>query len=1045
MRRNRRQPARHGSLAAARLGGAWSRRIANALLAAAAFAPLGRCIPVAQGQGFAPDQAVGKMELAEGLVATLVAAEPDVRQPILVKVDDRGRLWTIQYLQYPNPAGLKRVQVDRWSRTVYDRVPEPPPHGPRGADRITILEDQDGDGRADKIHDFVDGLNLATAIEFGHGGVFVLQVPYLLFYPDANRDDLPDSDPEVLLTGFGMEDAQSLANHLTWGPDGWLYGVNGSTTTCNIRGIEFQQGIWRYHPRTREFELFCEGGGNTFGLTFDERGNLFQSTNGGPFIHAMQGAYYAKSFGKHGPLHNLYAYGFFEYAQPDQTPGSPPTGGTIYLGDSLPSRYRGKFLAGNFLGHAASWWEPVPRGSTFQARFGGPILTANDAWFGPTDLCTGPDGAIYVSDFFDQRTSHPDPDANWDRSNGRIYKIQARGAEPPKKIDVRESTTAQLVQLLSSTNRWHADRARVELAARRDPTAYAALREMARRVEGTESLQGLWGLHVSGGLDDVLAVELLQHPDASVRGWTARLFADDRLPREQLRGGARPLAPGTAAALHALAREEPTAAVRAQLLCTARRLAASDGIPIVQAILRRDLDRQDPRIDLLAWWAIESKSVSDRALVLGAFESSAWESRANHEQLRRLARRWCAEGTTAGYLAATRLIERTPDSEQAAMLAAAAQGLVERGATLRGVEQGGLFERFATVGAGPSAAADGRANQFDPPPRPLRDLAEKHWRAAPSDPTRIRLAMLVGIEDAHQHLLALLALSRADAPKEAELVALLKLLAEIGRADCVPVVAGQLSAGRPAVVQSAVLDVLGRFGGEQVTRTILDRYAELPEPLQTQARDVLFSRSESALAFLTRIDRGDVPPGEVAVSQLRLLALLDNDEVRSLVRKHFGNIQRGTPEEKLATMRRFSNDLRVAKGDIPQGKQLFQKHCATCHQLFGEGNKIGPDLTNANRADREALLAQVVDPSAVVRREYLAFVLTTRSGRVLTGLIAEQDAASVTIVDEKNNRTRVASHEIESLEESMTSLMPDKLLDPLTPEQRRDLFAYLQK
>ena len=212
------------------------------------------------------------MTAADGFEVSLYAAEPLVRQPVAIEFDDRGRLWGIQYLQYPNPAELKRIKVDRYSRTVYDRVPEPPPHGPRGADRITILEDSDGDGRADRGKDFVAGLNLATGLAFGQGGVFVLNVPYLLFYPDRERDDVPDGEPEVLLTGFGMEDAHSVANSLTWGPDGWLYGCQGSTVTANIRGTEFQQGVWRYHPLTHEFELFCEGGGNSWGLDFDRHG-----------------------------------------------------------------------------------------------------------------------------------------------------------------------------------------------------------------------------------------------------------------------------------------------------------------------------------------------------------------------------------------------------------------------------------------------------------------------------------------------------------------------------------------------------------------------------------------------------------------------------------------------------------------------------------------------------------------------------------------------------------------------------------------------------
>ncbi len=213
-------------------------------------------------QGYSVAEAPKHFQVAEGFKATLFAGEPNIRQPILVKFDDRGRLWTIQYLQYPNPAGLKRVSVDRYSRTVYDRVPEPPPRGPKGTDRITIMEDTTGSGHADKFKDFISDLNLVTGLAFGYGGVFVLQSPYLLFYPDRNRDDVPDSDPEVVLSGFGMEDAQSMANHLTWGPDGWLYGLNGSTTTAKVRGLEFQQGVWRYHPvtkRERSFSRKAEG------------------------------------------------------------------------------------------------------------------------------------------------------------------------------------------------------------------------------------------------------------------------------------------------------------------------------------------------------------------------------------------------------------------------------------------------------------------------------------------------------------------------------------------------------------------------------------------------------------------------------------------------------------------------------------------------------------------------------------------------------------------------------------------------------------------
>jgi putative membrane-bound dehydrogenase-like protein len=225
-------------------------------------------------------------------------------------------MWVLQYRQYPNPNGLKPVDVDNWLRTKYDKVPEPPPAGPTGQDRISICIDNDGDGRSDETKVFLSDLNLASGMALGYGGVFVVQPPYLLFYGDQNQDDLPDGPPEVLLTGFGMEDAHAFANSLTWGPDGWLYGAQGSTATADIRGIGFQQGVWRYHPLTKEFELFAEGGGNTWGVEFDRFGNLFAAGNTvEPLVHHVQGAYYVKGFGKHGPLHNPHAYGYFQPVQ----------------------------------------------------------------------------------------------------------------------------------------------------------------------------------------------------------------------------------------------------------------------------------------------------------------------------------------------------------------------------------------------------------------------------------------------------------------------------------------------------------------------------------------------------------------------------------------------------------------------------------------------------------------------------------------------------------------------------------------------------------
>lgn len=988
-------------------------------------------LPTVSGQGYSPAKAVSQMTVADGLKVKLFASEPMVRQPSFVKCDDRGRLWTIQYLQYPNPAGLKRVKVDRWSRTVYDRIPKPPPHGPRGADRITILEDSDGDGTADLAKDFVNGLNLVTGVAFGHGGVFVLNAPYLLFYPDRNRDDVPDSDPDVMLTGFGMEDAQSMSNHLTWGPDGWLYGVNGSTTTCQIRGLEFQQGLWRFHPVSREFELFCEGGSNCYGVTFDQNGELYYSTNGGPFVHAVQGGYYFKSFGKHGPLHNPYAYHFFANLQCDQVPGGPPTGGTIYLGDAFPESYHGKFIAGNFLGHSCSSWSVEPQGSTVTASFDAKLLDANDTWFGPTDMCAGPDGSMFVCDFHDQRTAHPDPDANWDRANGRVYKIEAKQLKQVAPFDIREQSAEELVGLLSHPNHWFRDRARCELAFRQDPSVGPTLRAMATQRDDSQlALQGLWSYHVTRGLDDDLAIELLGHPNPYVRFWTVRLLGD--------KGHA---SPEIAIQLSNLARSEHSPVVRAQLAASAKRFSGSLGLQIVKDLLEQFPNESDQRIPWLIWWAIESHAIHESESLVAMFRSGElFQNAAARDNAMRLIRRYAAEGSSLGYHACLQMLHCVPVEHLVAAHESLRLGLSERAVGLGPVEQGGLFQQQAAVDVSVSTKP---ARQFEPIADDLKQYIEQLWRRQPDDFLGLELAVRANHVDAYQHLISVAAsVDENDLPTFTKVFALLALL---GTPDSTTVARRRFEEARSDEAKLACLTILGKWKSDQIGDVLIRHYPGSSDNLRSRIIDVIFARPETALQLLMQIETGSVNASSIPVHQVRRIAVHQNSTLDLLVRKHWGSVGPGSSEQKLATMRRLSNDLRAGEGNLTNGKIVFTKHCGNCHQLHGEGNKVGPDLTTANRHDRAALLANIVDPSAVVRREYVSYIIQTDSGRVLTGLLAEQDAASVTVLDAQNKRMRIPRDEIEQLKASAVSLMPERILDELTPEQLRDLFRYLEQ
>jgi putative membrane-bound dehydrogenase-like protein len=1035
-------------------------------------------------QGFSPEEAVRRMQLPDDLQVQLVAAEPLVRQPVTMTFDDRGRMWIIQYLQYPNPAGLKPVKVDQYLRTVYDRVPEPPPKGPKGTDRITILYDPDENGRFRKSKDFVTGLNLASGLALGHGGVFVVQPPYLLFYPDRDGDDVPDGDPEVLLSGFGMEDAHAFANSLQWGPDGWLYGAQGSTVTAHIRGVEFQQGIWRYHPITREFELFAEGGGNTWGLDFDCHGNAIAGTNWGgkAMLHQVQGGYYVKGFAKHGPLHNPHTYGYFEHIPYQDFKGGHVTcGGIVYQGGLLPAKYRDRYLAGNLLSNALYWHVLERDGSTFKARHGGDLLVAHDTWFRPIDLLTGPDGAVYVADWYDKRANHVDPVDNWDRSNGRVYKIVpasggrqppvgegykivpasggrqplsggrqplsggrqplsggrqplsggrqplsggrqplsggrqplsggrqplSGGRKPPEgaSADLRpplgKRPSEELVKLLAHPNDWWRREARRILAERRDAAVIPLLRKNVREERDQLALESLWALYVSGGFDDKLALELLKHPNEDVRAWTVRLLGD-----------AKKVSAAVQTRLVSVAQEDASPTVRCQLACTCKRLPGKDALPIVRELLHRSEDVNDQFIPLLLWWAIEDKAVSHRAEVLGLLEApETWRLPLVRQYLiERIGRRYLAEGSEAGYAACARLLALAPGAEEVNRL-------------IGGMEK----------------ALEGR--RLERVPAPLEKHLAELWARQPNNVGLVRFAVRLGSEPAYQRALRL-----AGDPKAAERdrLGLIEMLGQVGKADCVPVLLRLLEPAEKDAVRKAALAALQSFPDPKVSERVLALYPKMPAGLRSGAQALILSRPASALAFLKAVDAGTVAAKEVPLEQLRRVVLYKDAEIQRLVEKHWGKIGAQTTGEKTARIRAVGLVLSRGKGDPVKGQALFKQHCATCHTLFGEGNKVGPDLTTADRKSRDFLLTSIIDPSAVIRPEFTAFNVATKDGRALTGLIAEASPQAVTLVDAKNERTVLARDRIEVLEASPVSLMPEKILDPLDDQQLCDLFSYL--
>jgi len=582
-----------------------------------------------------PEEALRAFRPIDGLKMELVASEPVIRQPIDLHFDDRGRLWVVQYLQYPFPAGLTIRSYDQYLRARYDGVPAAPPNHVRGADKITVLEDTDGDGVFEGHRDVITGLNITTSVLTGRGGVWVMNPPYLLFYRDSNGDGLPDGNPEVRLAGFGLEDTHSLANSLTWGPDGWLYGVHGSTSTGRVRGVSFLgQAVWRYHPEKDAFELFAEGGGNPWTLSFDSKGRAFSGDNGGNSrgFHWVQGGRYEKNWPKHGPFTRPHSYGYIPNMDHEGYAARFAMTGIVYEEGQLPG-YEGQLVSGMALTSRIQATRLVRQGSTFRTVDTDALVTTADRSFRPVDTAVGPDGAIYFADWCDIRMDHTDPRDTWDKSCGRIWRLRpVRDYRPVAPFNLAQRSSQDLIGLLGDTRKWYREQARRLLGERRDPSLVPRLRRLARDSRGQLALEALWTANLVSGMDSGWVRDLLDHPDAPVRAWTLRLLQ---------RAESKPVHQR----LVTLAQDEADAEVRSELANTAARLDTDDALAVLSALIRRQEDVPDRHIPLRIWWALEGKIASDADAVSSWLEKGGvWQTPLFTEHLAgRIARRFAAD------------------------------------------------------------------------------------------------------------------------------------------------------------------------------------------------------------------------------------------------------------------------------------------------------------------------------------------------------------------------------------------------------------------
>ncbi len=962
------------------------------------------------GKSIPAAQAARQMTVPAGFHVDAIASEPAIRQPVAFTFDERGRIWVAEAYSYPQ----RRAEG-------------------KGQDRLVILADEDKDGTFETRKGFVDNLNLVSGFELGFGGVWVGAAPHLLFLADRNGDDKPDGAPEILLDGFAFDDTHETPNSFIWGPDGWLYGNHGVFNDSMVgkpgaAGKDrtyMSPAVWRYHPTRHVFEVFAHGGSNQWGLDFNDDGQAFITTcrsrnGGGPVTHVVQGGYYWRQAGAHKYAHVYepmlaaaeHDHGWGGAGGNDLLYGGHAhVGAMIYQGDNWPAAYRNQLFTHNLHGGRINHEIIAPRGSGYLVSHAEQdLLFVNDPWFVGVALKSGPDGAAYMIDWYDQQHCHHHEVESWDRSNGRVYRV-AYGTPERKSVDLSCVDDRTLVDLQLHANEWHVRTARrllQERAARGalKPEVVTALRQQfAAQKERGKRLRSLWALHAVGGLDAPLRARLLTDKDEMVRGWAVQLATEN----------------DTAASVWtSLAREagrEKSDVVRRYLASALQRAPLPARYPIIEGLATGSAaagDEQDKNMPNLIWVGLEPLVADNlpRALALATRIRSA--------KLRGFVYRRAA------------LEKKGLDPVVARLTAASASRLAGSAADPSETERKLILRSL-------NAALEGQTDLAMPA---SWSKAARVLYTSPDLDER-GFAETLGAQFGDKTVLPPLRTALADAKTGAKRRAqVLKVLVAARDTEALPIVHGLLD--DPAFRISAIA-ALAKFDHPDSGTALLSRYAKFSVTEQSAAMNTLVSRPRHALAFLDAVEKGSMPKKELTAFFARQLARLNDAQVKEKLTALWGATRTMTEDKaaEIATVKAMWSGNREWIYSAVKGRVVYEKLCKQCHKLFGEGGNIGPDLTESNRQDTAYLIENIVDPSALIGKDFQLTVIETKDGQLLSGMVAETSARTVSLIT-LNERVVLDRKNIATMQPSDASMMPEGLLAGLSEADIQNLLKYLR-
>jgi putative membrane-bound dehydrogenase-like protein len=954
--------------------------------------------------------------VSKGFRVELVACEPQLADPVAMAFDEDGRIYVAEMPGHPADLGIATGKIT--------------------SGRIRLLEDRDGDGVYETSTLFAENLRHPTAVMPWKGGLLAGLAPDLVYFEDTNGDGKADRR-RSLYTGFDIQNSESLVNSLQWGLDNWVYGCAG-TSGGTVRSVEkldrpaltlHGRGI-RFHP-DKPGSLEATSGGGQYGLAADDWERWFTAVNNAHLRHIILPDHYLRrnpflavsavtlDIPDHGAACKVYRISPFENWRVERTrrrnegtfnPGRqfPETelvpGGfitsacspVVYGADLFPEMYRGNTFVCDPANNLIHRDVLEPHGATFVAKRGDhdcEFLASTNIYFRPVFLSNGPDGGLYVADFYREVIETPDLGSMPEdlrkkldlksHSRGRIWRIVPEGAKGVKKPTLSKASSEQLVQHLDHANRWWRLTAQRLLVERQDRAAVPGLEKMVHGAKLSQArAHALWTLEGLGALQDRLIETALKDQTAEVREQALRLAERRLATSARLRAAAAALA------------DDPSPRVRFQLAFTLGETDADEASAALAKVARRDFADPWTRI------AVLSSSTRTAPRLLETFlRDQVFTAKATGDNLEMVTQLATVVGARPGdaELGIALMLLRENKNGDASWQLAVLKGL-GRGRQQTGRSLSQLLEQP------PPEMKKGLESALDF----FKDAANRVRDQKASSEKRIDAAQLLGYGPF---------------------------------AVAAPALRSLLESHDSSALQLAAVRALSLHDKPEVAGMLLGSWGSYSPSVRREVLEALFARPDRLAALLEALEQKKVLAGQIELSRQEQLRKLGDATL-------LGRAQAVLADQTAPERRKVLETYRPAldlKADLMRGKAVFKKTCSTCHRLEGVGVEVGPDLLSALRNKTpESLLVDILDPSREVDPRYINYLVTTKPGRVLSGMIAAETGSSITLRRAEKAEDIVLRSQIEELQATPKSVMPEGLEMQLSKQELADIIAYLQ-